>query len=85
MKQLLDNKINSYTMEKRFIKKDGFAVWTNLTVSLIRSTSGEPRYSIGVIEDIDEKRKLQAALRQAIKWKPLAVWQAASPTNSTTS
>ncbi|MGZ3410524.1 MAG: PAS domain S-box protein [Xanthobacteraceae bacterium] len=54
--------IDSYTREKRYIKKDGRFVWVNVTASLQRSDSGEPLYAILVIEDITFRKN--AELRQ---------------------
>ena len=62
--KLLAGEIQSYSMEKRFIRKDGEFVWTNLAVSLVRQTSGEIKYAIGVIEDISDRKQAEAALQQ---------------------
>ena len=48
-----------YTMEKRYVRKDGSPVWVNLTVSLVREASGEPRYFIAVVEDISERKRVE--------------------------
>lgn len=63
--QLLEGKINTYTMEKRYIRKDGSLVWVNLTVSLVRDERGEPQYFIAVIEDISERKQAMDALRES--------------------
>jgi PAS domain S-box-containing protein len=72
--QALAGKIPMYSMEKRYIRKNGALVWINLTVSIVRQASGEPAYLIAVIEDIstrkkaeEEKEKLQGQLLQAQK------------------
>ncbi|MGG6240392.1 PAS domain S-box protein [Nodosilinea sp. AN01ver1] len=59
--QMLAGKIQTYSMEKRYIRKDHSLVWINLTVSLVRKATGEPNYFIAVVEDISER---QAALRE---------------------
>ncbi|MDQ3363051.1 MAG: PAS domain S-box protein [Actinomycetota bacterium] len=48
-----------YSTEKRYVRKDGSLVWVNLTVSLVREASGEPRYFISVIEDISERKRVE--------------------------
>ena len=48
-----------YSVEKRYVKKDGSIVWVNLTVSLVREASGEPRYFISVVEDISERKRIE--------------------------
>jgi two-component system, sensor histidine kinase and response regulator len=55
----------SYTMEKRFIRKDGRAVWAHLTVSLQFDAVGKPAYCIKIIQDISERKQLDEELRQA--------------------
>jgi PAS domain S-box-containing protein len=55
----------SYTLEKRYIRKDGSPVWVELFISLQRDAAGKPAYAIGVIQDISERKRLDAELRQA--------------------
>ncbi|MDB5336868.1 MAG: hypothetical protein JWN70_2487 [Planctomycetaceae bacterium] len=54
-----------YTVEKRYLRKDGSPVWCQVAVSLQRDSAGEPAYVIGVIQDISERKQLEGALRQA--------------------
>jgi PAS domain S-box-containing protein len=56
---------SSYTMEKRFIRKDGTSVWAELTVSLQFDATGKPTYFIKIIQDISERKRLEKELRQA--------------------
>ena len=55
---------DSYTMENRYIKKDGQEVWGNLTVTPIRNNDGKLEYAIAMIEDITERKSLEEALRR---------------------
>jgi PAS domain S-box-containing protein len=59
--------MDSYTMEKRYIRKDGSIVWVNLIGTLVRSPAGEPKYTIAVAEDISQRKLAQAALQQALE------------------
>src|SRR5215216_7928966 len=43
---LLAGEIETYSIEKRYIRNDGSVVWISLTVSLVREPSGEPGYFI---------------------------------------
>ncbi|MBR8828964.1 MAG: PAS domain S-box protein [Gomphosphaeria aponina SAG 52.96 = DSM 107014] len=61
LKQVLAGEVETFSMEKRYIRKDGSIVWVNLTVSLVIKVTGEPDYFIGVIQDIS---KQQAALKE---------------------
>ena len=42
LRRLLADELRTYTMEKRYLKRDGSIVWVNLTVSLVRDASDEP-------------------------------------------
>ena len=57
--RMLRGESQIYSMEKRYVRKDGSLVWTNLTVSLVREDSGEPGYFISVIEDISERKRVE--------------------------
>ena len=59
MQRMLAGELETYTIEKRYLKKDGSEVWVNLTVSLVRDPSGEPGYFIALIEDISERKKTE--------------------------
>jgi PAS domain S-box-containing protein len=59
MRRLLADELRTYTVEKRYLRRDGSIVWVNLTVSLVRDASGEPIYFIAAVEDISERKKVQ--------------------------
>ena len=59
VKRLLSGELQTYTMEKRYVRRDGSPVWVNLTVSLVRDASGEPAYFIAAVEDISERKKTE--------------------------
>lgn len=56
VRRLLDGRLGSYSMERRYVRKDGRRVWVNLSVSLVRKPSGEPDYLVCVAEDITERK-----------------------------
>jgi PAS domain S-box-containing protein len=64
VRRLLAGEIGTYSLEKRYIKKDGSIVWINLTVSLVRDPNGAPEYFIGVIEDISERKRAEGERSQ---------------------
>ena len=66
--------INQYTLEKRYIAKDGATVWANVTVSALGDASESNRYHMVIAEDItnrklaeEEKARLEEQLRQSQK------------------
>jgi PAS domain S-box-containing protein len=59
--KILAREINGYSVEKRFFRKDGSIVWVNVTASAVWDSQGQPKYGVGIIEDISER---QAALHE---------------------
>jgi PAS domain S-box-containing protein len=62
---LLAGEIDSYSIAKRYQRKDGSIVWSNLTVSLVRKEDGSPDYFIFVVEDITERKQADDAPRES--------------------
>ncbi len=63
--QLIVGENNRYRIEKRFVRKNGSVFWADLSVSLIRDLQGLPDYAIAVIEDISERKAVEAELIRA--------------------
>jgi PAS domain S-box-containing protein len=58
--QVLAGEIDSYQIEKRYLRKDGGQIWINLTVSLVRDEQGVPDYFISVVEEIGARKAAEA-------------------------
>ncbi len=65
LNRLLAGEIRAYSTEKRYLRKDGFVVWINLTVSAVRDTPGRVKYFITNIVDVTERRKAEEALSRS--------------------
>jgi PAS domain S-box-containing protein len=61
--RLLSKEIPSYTIEKRYIRKEGSHIWINLTSSIVWDEHGEFKYAIKVIEDISGKKQAEKDLQ----------------------
>lgn len=67
VEELLEGRIDSFRIEKRYLHKDGQIVWALLSVSLIRDEDGRPTQFISQIQDITQQRRVQeATLMQAL-------------------
>ncbi|MEG4427839.1 MULTISPECIES: PAS domain S-box protein [unclassified Microcoleus] len=64
-KKLFAGKIDSFKMEKRLLHKDGTVVWVNITVSLIKEPLSGAIYNVVVTEDISDRKKTEAALKES--------------------
>ncbi|HEY9648365.1 MAG TPA: PAS domain S-box protein [Chroococcidiopsis sp.] len=63
--RLKRGELGSVSKEKRYICKDGTALWTAITLSVVYDTNGMPLYEICVIEDIGDRKRAEAERRQA--------------------
>lgn len=61
--RLLRGEADTYSMEKRYLRKDGEVVWVNLTVSLVRSQAGHPRWFVSVVEDVTRRKEAEVQVR----------------------
>src|ERR1700680_2084368 len=53
--------------EKRYRRRDGSFMWARVNMSVHRDAQGHSQHFISVIEDITERRTLEAQVRQANK------------------
>lgn len=63
--ELVNGTIQTYSLEKRYIRKDKSIVWVNLTVSLDRFPDGTPKSFISVVEDISKRIKAISDLKES--------------------
>jgi PAS domain S-box-containing protein len=71
IRRVLAREIQTYSIEKRYIQKDGSLIWVHLTVALARGPRKEPRYFISVVEDITQRKLLEEQLRQSQKMEAI--------------
>jgi len=61
----------SFSVEKRFVRRDGGVVWVNLTCTVVRDGGGAPDSLVLVLDDITERRTMEARLRELAFHDPL--------------
>jgi two-component system sensor histidine kinase EvgS len=78
MQALLEGKAGKINLERRYVRKSGVAVWCATNISLLRDAAGRPAHFLGMVQDIDERKKaederhlLQQQLFQAQKMEAL--------------
>ena len=59
--QMLDGQLDTYSSERRLVRKDGTPLWVCRTLSLVRDALGAPSYFIRMMEDISERKRAQEA------------------------
>lgn len=55
--KLVNKIIDHYSFDKRYIHKDGFLIWANLSVSLTCDDEGVPLYGVVQIQDITKQKE----------------------------
>jgi PAS domain S-box-containing protein len=60
--ELTAGKRDKYEIAKRFITKDGHLIWANLIVSLVKDRDGIPRYAVGMVQDVTERKRAEDEL-----------------------
>lgn len=60
--QLMMGEILGYSIEKRYLRKDGHLVWGQMTATLVNQSSGAPFYMLAIVEDISERKRAEESL-----------------------
>ncbi|TDX98178.1 PAS domain S-box protein [Thiohalophilus thiocyanatoxydans] len=63
--KVIRNESDGYKLDKRYIRKDGSIIYGYLEVKAIRGADGEVDYFIGMVQDIDDRKKIELALETA--------------------
>jgi PAS domain S-box-containing protein len=78
MQTLLAGGAGQVTLEARYLRKSGESLWCATSFSLLHDAAGHPSYFLGMVQDIDERKKaeeernrLQQQLFQAQKMEAL--------------
>ena len=64
LQKAIRGETRKYEMEKRYIAKDNKTVWARLVGTVIRDDAGQPRYVLGTLENISERKKAQELARE---------------------
>ncbi|EMP05520.1 PAS domain S-box protein [Leptospira interrogans serovar Pyrogenes str. 200701872] len=62
LQETLENKRDSYRMEKRYFHKNGSIIWGLLMVSIVRDSQKNPLFFISQIQDITDRKNMLSAL-----------------------
>src|SRR3984893_10502243 len=67
--ELLEGKRQQFQIEKQYRRKDGTLIWVRNNVSLVPGSERVPRFIMALSEDITERKRAEAALRDAEEFK----------------
>jgi len=63
--RMVGGEIPEYTVEKRYVRKDGQVIWIRANCVVTRDPEGQPQYDCAVIQDITQRKEVEEALREA--------------------
>jgi PAS domain S-box-containing protein len=62
LEEILAGEKNAYSLEKRYLRKDGTEFWGQLNVSIARGDQQQPEFLVGMVQDITERREAEETL-----------------------
>jgi PAS domain S-box-containing protein len=62
---LVAGEVNSYQVERRYLRKNDIPSWVRQTISAVRSPEGQLMYLVVMVEDIDRQKKGQESLQES--------------------
>lgn len=62
--EIMQGKRDKFTLEKRYIRKNGEIMWGRLNASLVKDPKGKPLFVISMLEDITASKLREEDLRQ---------------------
>ena len=62
--RLWAGEIGSYSLQKRYVRKDASAVWVHVTAALVRDADGQVICAVGFLEDISDLRQREAEVER---------------------
>ena len=91
--RVIAGEIDGYTIDKRFIRKDGQAIDTTISVKCLRRADGSVDYFVALMQDITERKRAEeerqrlmskldervSELKAVLDTAPIAIWIAQDP------
>ena len=71
--RLLCGERDGYTMDKRFVRKNGGVIYTNLSVRCVRDASENVDYFMILVQDITERKQAEEKLREKEEFLRLVI------------
>lgn len=65
--ELLDGKREYYWDERRYIHTNGDVFWAHVTMSVVRDDAGTPLYMVGMVIDIDDRKRAMLQMYESVE------------------
>jgi PAS domain S-box-containing protein len=63
LQRLFSGEIDTYSMDKRYLRNDGEVVWAEVNRAAVRKQDGNPLQLIGVVRDVTAQHRAEAEVR----------------------
>jgi diguanylate cyclase (GGDEF)-like protein/PAS domain S-box-containing protein len=73
LKRLVNEEIDQFKVEKRYVHKDGKTIWVRLVVAALPGRERNQKFHLSMIDDITQAKHEEAELFNAIRIKDLAL------------
>jgi PAS domain S-box-containing protein len=64
IEEVLSGSRDTYTVEKRLLRKDGQEVWGRVSSAVVRNTDGSVRFAFGMVEDITRRKEAESEINR---------------------
>lgn len=64
LETMLRGDINSFSGEKRYLHRDGRAIWVHVTAMLVPQADGKPNSAIAIVQDLTSAKQLETILTE---------------------
>ncbi len=71
--RVLAGDLDGYTMEKRFIHRNGSIIYTVISANVLRKADGSVDYFVALVHDITKRKQMEEALLQSEKMKAMGI------------
>ena len=66
LNRVLAKEIDSYTLDKRYLRKNGLEIFVTLSVRCSRHSDGSPNYFVGLVMDITDRKRAETEREEAV-------------------
>lgn len=66
IRRLFAGEIESFTLEKRYVRKDGISFWASTTVYLVHMTDGQDTCCLAMVQDISDRKQAETLIQNLV-------------------
>ncbi|HLO59235.1 MAG TPA: PAS domain S-box protein [Bacteroidales bacterium] len=63
-KKVMQGEMDGYSIDKRFVRKDGSIIWTSLSVKCVRQSNGKVDYFMALLFDLTARKQAEESLQK---------------------